>query len=84
MRRCFATVLAMILTLSCACAFAEEGAEPFRVGMECNYAPFNWTQVEADEHSVEIEGGMGYAGGYDVEIARRIAVELGANFTLYA
>ena len=82
MRRFFATVLAMILTLTCACAFAEEGAEPFRVGMECNYAPFNWTQVEADEHSVEIEGGMGYAGGYDVEIARRIAEALGRELVI--
>ena len=82
MRRFFVTVLAMILTLTCACAFAEESAEPFRVGMECNYAPFNWTQVEADEHSVEIEGGMGYAGGYDVEIARRIAEALGRELVI--
>ena len=44
--------------------------------MECNYAPFNWTQVEADENSVPIDGGMGQAGGYDVEIAKKIAEAL--------
>lgn len=81
MRRFFATLLATILTLACACAFAEE-AEPFRVGMECNYAPFNWTQVEADERAVPIEGGMGYAGGYDVEIAKRIADALGRELVI--
>ena len=80
MKKVLAVILAALMLLACASALAEG---TFRVGMECNYAPFNWTQVEADEHSVEIEGGMGYAGGYDVEIARRIAVELGANFTLY-
>ena len=63
-------VLAMLLS---ACALAEG---TFRVGMECDYPPFNWTQVEADENSVPIEGGMGYAGGYDVEIAKQIAAGL--------
>ncbi len=84
MRRFFALVLAMLTALTMtagACAFAE-GGEPFRVGMECNYAPFNWTQVEADEHTVPIEGGMGYAGGYDVEIARRVAEGLGRELVI--
>ena len=57
-------------------------AEEFRVGLECNYAPFNWTQVDADELSVPIEGGMGYANGYDVEIAKRIAEGLGRELVI--
>ena len=72
MKRIIVTLLAVAMLLS-ACAFAEG---QFRVGMECNYAPFNWTQVEADENSVPIDGGMGYAGGYDVEIAKKIAEAL--------
>ena len=72
MKRIITALLAAILMLS-ACAFAEG---QFRVGMECNYAPFNWTQVEADENSVPIDGGMGFAGGYDVEIAKKIAEAL--------
>ena len=72
MKRIVTALLAALLLLSaCACA---EGT--FRVGMECNYAPFNWTQVEADENSVPIDGGFGYAGGYDVEIAKKIAAAL--------
>ena len=72
MKRIIVTLLAVAMILSaCACAEGQ-----FRVGMECNYAPFNWTQVEADENSVPIDGGMGYAGGYDVEIAKKIAAAL--------
>ena len=72
MKRIIVALLAVAMLLS-TCAFAEG---QFRVGMECNYAPFNWTQVEADENSVPIDGGMGYAGGYDVEIAKKIAEAL--------
>ena len=72
MKRIIVTLLAVAMLLS-ACAFAEG---QFRVGMECDYPPFNWTQVEADENSVPIDGGMGYAGGYDVEIAKKIAEAL--------
>ncbi|MBQ6375174.1 MAG: transporter substrate-binding domain-containing protein [Clostridia bacterium] len=72
MKRIIVTLLVIaMLSLTCACA---EGT--FRVGMECDYPPFNWTQVEEDENSVPIEGGMGYAGGYDVEIAKQIAAGL--------
>lgn len=69
MKRIIVTLLAIAILLS-TCAIAEG---TFTVGMECDYPPFNWTQVEADENSVPIDGGMGYAGGYDVEIAKRIA-----------
>ena len=69
MKRMFIALLAAALLLS-ACALAEG---QFRVGMECDYPPFNWTQVTADDNSVPIDGGFGYAGGYDVEIAKQIA-----------
>ena len=78
MKRIVTILLAALMLLS-ACAFAEG---QFRVGMECDYPPFNWTQVEADENSVPIDGGMGYAGGYDVEIAKRIAADLGMDLEI--
>jgi ABC-type amino acid transport substrate-binding protein len=49
-----------------------------RVGMECNYPPFNWTQPEASETAVPLEGG-GYADGYDVQVAKSIAKHLGVE-----
>ncbi len=55
--------------------------EEFRVGMECNYAPFNWTQTDDSNAAVEIAAG-GYAGGYDVEIAKKIADGLGRKLVI--
>lgn len=46
-------------------------SDTLKVGMECDYAPFNWTQT-GEEHGYAISTG-GYAGGYDVEIAKKIA-----------
>ena len=70
MRRIIAVVIALMLVMSVACA------ETLRVGMECNYAPFNWTQAEDGENAVALAGG-GYADGYDVRIAQRVADYLG-------
>ena len=54
----------------------EAAAEPFIVGMECAYPPYNWTQTDDSNGGVALEGGQ-YAGGYDVEIAKKIAEGLG-------
>ena len=79
MKRIIVTLLAVAMLLS-ACAALAEGQ--FRVGMECDYPPFNWTQVEPDENSVSIDGGFGYAGGYDVEIAKKVAEGLGKELVI--
>ena len=78
MKRIIVTLLAIAMLLS-ACAFAEG---TFRVGMECDYPPFNWTQVDENEHSVPIDSGFGFAGGYDVEIAKKIAEGLGKELVI--
>ncbi len=44
------------------------------VGLECDYAPFNWTTN--DSTAVSIDGEPFYCDGYDVDIARLIADEL--------
>ena len=79
MRKILALFLAAMMMLCCASAFAEG---TFRVGMECNYAPYNWTQANASEYAVEIEGGGGYADGYDVQIAKKIAEGLGKELVI--
>ena len=48
-------------------------ADEFRVGMEAAYAPFNWTQTSPGAHTVELSS-QKYVGGYDVQIARIIAM----------
>jgi len=60
----------------------EEKEETFRVGLECGYPPFNWTQLDDSNGAVPIEGSQEYAGGYDVEIAKRIAEGLGRKLVI--
>lgn len=63
-----------------------EDTEPedntFKVGMEAGYAPFNWTQLDDSNGGVAIEGNPEFAGGYDVEIAKRIADSLGKELVI--
>ena len=51
--------------------------EYLRIGMEAAYAPFNWTQDDDKNGAVKIEGTNQYANGYDVQIAKQVAKELG-------
>ncbi|MBR2627782.1 MAG: transporter substrate-binding domain-containing protein [Peptococcaceae bacterium] len=62
---------------------AEQGAESneLRISMECGYAPFNWTQQDDANGAVAIEGG-GYANGYDVQIAKKVAEGLGKDLVI--
>lgn len=77
MKRFAALVLVLMMVLS-ASAMAEG---TLRVGMECNYAPFNWTQAEESDTAVPLSGG-GYADGYDVQIAKLIAEGLGMELEI--
>lgn len=79
MKKLLALSLVVLMILMSSLALAEG---TFRVGMECNYAPFNWTQSEPNEFTVPIEGGQGYADGYDVQIARQIAEGLGKELVI--
>jgi len=54
----------------------------FRVGMECAYKPYNWTQTDDSNGAVPIEGTSEYAGGYDVEIAKLIAAKLNKDLVI--
>ena len=48
------------------------------VGMECAYAPYNWTQTDDSNGAVPIVNMPGsYANGYDVMIAKRICQTYG-------
>lgn len=54
----------------------------FKVGLEAGYAPFNWTQNDDSNGGVKIEGSAEYAGGYDVEIAKKVAEGLGKELVI--
>lgn len=59
----------------------EEGV--LTVGMEANYAPFNWSQTSPSNGAVEIDNSPGeYANGYDLQMAVRLAEELGLDLRI--
>jgi putative lysine transport system substrate-binding protein len=66
-------------------ATAENGV--LRVGMECAYAPFNWTQVSEDvpdgSKAAPIYGSSDYAYGYDVMVAQKLADEMGMSLEVH-
>jgi len=55
-----------------------------KVGMECAYDPFNWTQNNADNGAIPIKNVEGkYANGYDVQIAAQVAAYLNYELEIY-
>ena len=99
MRRIIAIALAaiMLLTLA-ACGAAPQNETQstaenipgsnnnvLTVGMECAYAPYNWTQIDDSNGAVPIVNSPGtYANGYDVMIAKRIADYYGWDLEIMA
>lgn len=67
---------------STAAASSAAGSDTFTVGMECNYAPFNWQTTDETETSVALPSGAGYCDGYDVRISKDIADKLGKTLVV--
>jgi len=71
--------LTMLLALTACGAKTEEkdltgvADGVLTVGMECAYAPYNWTQMDDSNGAVPIANNPGsFANGYDVMIAKKI------------
>ena len=69
-------IVTAVFTLT-GCGSKEE-EDVLRVGLEAGYAPFNWTQLDDSNGAVKIEGSSEYAGGYDIQIAKKIAGKIDA------
>ena len=82
-RRILTVVLAVLLLVGCSGGGnSGETPEPerkvLRVGMECNYAPFNWTTTTEGEYTQPLSS-SDFCDGYDVVIATTIAKTLGKD-----
>ena len=94
MRKIIALIAVLALVLGLAACGSSVSAEKdldnvksagvLKVGMECAYAPFNWTQPTDKDGAVKIANAEGYANGYDVQIAKNIAEEIGVELEIYA
>lgn len=87
MRSLFGFSLAFLFAFTPIKSFAQEkgpNEDVFRVGMEVNYAPFNFSQVNDAHGGVPVENSKGeFANGYDVQIAKMIADKLGKKLEIY-
>ena len=52
------------------------------VGLECGYAPFNWTTTTATETTVAIADSQFLCDGYDVRVSSYLAAELGVDLQI--
>lgn len=82
MKKRIATLVILTLTVVMMAGCAKKDDGKFRVGMEAGYAPFNWTQSDNSNGGVAIDGSKEFAGGYDVEIAKKIAESLGKELVV--
>lgn len=61
------------------------GGDVLKVGMECNYAPYNWSQADDSNGAVPIKNVDNmYTNGYDVQVALKIAEALGKKLEIYS
>ena len=71
--------------VSCAAPATTEGV--LKIGMECAYEPYNWTDTTGDLLGAVPISGEGkdglYANGYDVQIAQYVANKLGMKLEVY-
>ena len=79
------TLIALLIAAS-SVLFAGCGAqkekEKLYVGMECAYPPYNYTKYSDADGAVKISNVEGYANGYDVMIAKRIAEGLNRELVI--
>ncbi len=74
--------LALLTTATLTACQNTKDPNKLYVGMECGYAPFNYTQLDDANGAVKISNADGYANGYDVMIAKKIAEKLGKELVI--
>lgn len=91
-KRTFAVLCGLVVMAGCGNGANEDSSaatgtgsaesDQFVVGMEAGYPPFNWTQNDDSDGAVKIDGADGYAGGYDVQMAKKVADGLGKELVI--
>lgn len=101
MKKLVALLMAVVMVMSfAACGTSDEGGSDLEnktpnipgvedgvltVGMECAYAPYNWSQLDDSNGAVPIANDPGkYANGYDVMIAKKICETYGWELEVMA
>lgn len=81
------TVLAVIIIIALGYYakvhfFAEKRV--LRIGVECDYPPNNWQEASPSDTNLPLANEPGaYVEGYDIQVARSVAEELGVELAVY-
>lgn len=79
----FVLGLGLLSILTTSCAGSNFDNSRLIVGLEADYAPFNWTAVTQNDYTLPLSGINGqHADGYDVQIARYLGEELDVPVTV--
>ncbi|MFA6829475.1 MAG: transporter substrate-binding domain-containing protein [Bacilli bacterium] len=71
------TLSLCILAVSGMSSCTQTNENTIIIGLECNYAPFNWTTPTSSEHTLPIANSAGnYADGYDINFAKKLSSAL--------
>ncbi len=85
-RKIITLILVLAVVAGCMLVFtacdSDNRDNQLVVGLECNYIPFNFTQTTDANGAVEISNADGYANGYDILIAKKIADALGKELVI--
>lgn len=92
MKRVLAFLLAIMTMFALsACGASEDKpagdaeSNVLRIGMECNYAPYNWSQSDNSNGAVPIANVNNmFTNGYDVQVAIKIAESMGKELEIYS
>lgn len=76
--------LLVVIVLSITLVSCQEDTEGYLVvGLEADYPPFNWMDTSPNNFNLPLDGlRNSYVDGYDVQIAKHIASELGLNLKI--
>jgi len=72
-----------VVVLATSCSAAKFDNSKLVVGLECDYAPFNWTTTSSTDTTLPINGVAGqFADGYDIQVAKFIGANLGIDVVI--
>lgn len=69
----------LLMGILAGCSVSSGNQKVLRVGMECSYAPYNWSQATSANGAIKISNSNEYANGYDVMMAQKIASAIGCK-----
>lgn len=83
MKKLIPLILSAVLLFGLTACAPKTQEKVLKVGMECAYAPYNWTQSDDANGAVPIFESQDYAYGYDVMMAKYLADKMGYKLEIH-